>query len=340
MMDGQNARRAAIELYYKGKNITDYIEKDLQSFTYTDVASGEADSVSIELNDIEKKWIGDWAPAKGDTIEPTIIVNDWEQYGDNQKLYCGKFLVDEPGYSGPPRMMSLGAVSVPANTNFMDVLNNHAWDSASVKKIAETIAKKSKLSLKFVSSYNPVIKRVEQNDTADVSFLYDLCQSNGLSMKVYSNTIIIFYEPDYESADAVMTITEEKIKGWSAKTTFTDTGYDGCLIQYTEHKRGKTHKYTFWAPGHKGGPKVCKINERAENLAEAQRLAKAKLRELNKAEYTITITMVGNTKLYASQTVMIDGFGRFDGKYYIDKIDHNLPGYEITITLHKCLEGY
>jgi phage protein D len=222
----------------------------------------------------------------------------------------------------------------------MTVLNNHAWDSASIKKIAETIAKKSKLKLRFESSYNPVIKRVEQNDTPDVSFLYELCQSNGLAMKVYANTIIIFYEPDYEAMDPVRIITEEDVINWSAKTTFTDTGYDGCLIQYTHHRKGKTPKFTFWAPGHKSGPKVYKINERAENLAEAQRLAKAKLRELNKTEYTISITMIGNTKLYATQTVMIDGFGRFNGKYYIDKIEHKLPGYQITMDLHKCLEGY
>jgi phage protein D len=335
-----DARRAFLELYYQGKNITDYVENDLLSFTYTDNASGEADSVSIDLKDLEKKWISEWAPQKGDSIKPAIILSNWEKEDDNQRLDCGTFLVDEPSYSGRPRTMFIGAVSVPANTNFMTTLNNGAWDKASIKKIAESIAKASKLKLKFLSSYNPVIGRVEQNDTADVSFLYDLCQSNGLAMKVYSNQVIIFYEPDYEAMAPVMTITEDQVISWSAKTTFTDTGYDGCLIQYTHHRKGKTPKYTFWAPGHKGGAKVYKINEHADSLAEAQRLAKAKLRELNIGEYTATITMPGTTKLYSTQTVMLDGFGRFDGKYYIDQISHKLPSYAITLELHRCLGGY
>jgi len=44
--------------------------------------------------------------------------------------------------------------------------------------------------------------------------------------------------------------------------------------------------------------------------------------------------------LVGGVNVSINGFGKFDGKYFIDKATHELPNYNTTIEIHKCLEGY
>ena len=58
------ARRAAIQIEYEHVDISEDIEGMISSFSYTDVASGESDAVSIMIEDREKKWLGGWAPKK------------------------------------------------------------------------------------------------------------------------------------------------------------------------------------------------------------------------------------------------------------------------------------
>jgi phage protein D len=334
------SRRASIELIYEGKNITADIAPDLKEFKFNDNASGMADDVTVELKDNKGKWLSIWAPQKGDIIKPTIITQNWRREGDEQRLFCGTFLVDEPKYSGPPRVLSLGAVSVPANTGFMTTEKSRTWDSASIKKIAQTIAASAGLQLFFDSKSNPVVDFLEQSDTSDVSFLFDLCLQNGLAMKLYNNRIIIFNEAEYEAKPAVATHTMSEMIHWDAKTTFTDTGYDGCKVEYMDPDTGESLSYTFRAPGKKG-KKIYKVNETAQSLAEAQRLTKAKLRELNKKEYTFSFTTDGCPEQVSSQTVNINGFGFFDGKYYIDRIERKVGGgTTATLDLHRVLEGY
>ncbi len=334
------SRRVSIKLIYEGKDITDDIAPDLKSFTYNDNASSSADDVTIELKDDLGKWISSWAPSKGDIIIPTIITENWKYEGDSQSLYCGKFIIDEPSYSGRPRILSLGAISAPVDTQFMTVKHSQTWQKASVKKIAQNIADNANLALYFNSSSDPVIPFVEQSKEADAPFLTELCQRNGLAIKIYNQRIVIFNEMEYEVKSPVPTIAESDLIQWSAKTTLTDTAYDGCKIVYTDPKSHTTFTYTF-KPTDKSGSKVYLINETVGSLAEAEQYAKCKLRELNKKEYTLNLELPGNLELYPTQVVTIKDLGIFNGDYYIDKVSHKIGGgFTTSLELHKCLVGY
>jgi phage protein D len=332
-------RRASIELVYKSKKITEHIEPDLLGFTYVDNASGAADDVSIRLKDKSGKWMDNWAPATKDLIKPTIVATNWKSDGSIQKLACGTFLVDDIGYSGRPQVMDLGAVSTPSNTNFMTVDKSRTWKEATIKKIAQTIADAAGVSLYFDSATNPAIKYIEQSETPDVSFLFDLCAKYGLAMKVYNQKIVIFSEAAYEAKSSKMTITENMLEsGWSAKNTLTDSGYDGCKIAYMSHKDGRTLKYTYKAGT---GNKIYSTNETADSLADAQLLAKNKLRELNKQQYTMSFSIAGELTLRASNVVKMSDFGIFDGNYYIDKVTRTIGGeFTASFEVHKVLKGY
>lgn len=345
-----DTRRATIELEYEGTNITKDISPDLKSFSYTDNASGAADDVSIELKDETGKWISSWAPTKGDIIRPKIITKNWRFEGDSQSLDCGIFLVDEVGYSGSPDICNIGAISSPSDTDFMTTNKSRTWENATVKKIAQTIAGKAGLSIFFDSKTNPIIDFIEQSEEPDVSFLFNLCQKNGLAMKLYNSRFVIFNEAEYEAKAPVATLTKNgrvingvktiAMKRWTAKTSFTDTGYDGCKVQYVDPDSGELRTYIFMIAG-RAGKKIYIVNEECDSLARAQRLAKSELRKLNKNEFAISITIVGNLELFAAQTVNVRDLGIFDGKYFIDKITRNIGGgFEAVLDLHRCLEGY
>ena len=58
-------RKATASVSYNGKRIDTKLAEYLQSFSYTDVASGESDSLSLNINDRDRKWIKSWFPSKG-----------------------------------------------------------------------------------------------------------------------------------------------------------------------------------------------------------------------------------------------------------------------------------
>lgn len=59
-----NPRKAKASVSYNGANIDTKLAEYLQSFSYTDVASGESDSLSLVVNDRDRKWIKAWFPNK------------------------------------------------------------------------------------------------------------------------------------------------------------------------------------------------------------------------------------------------------------------------------------
>ena len=81
-------RRADVPILYNGVNAAVQLAPCLSSFQYVDVASGSSDSVSLEVNDRERRWIGPWFPVKGDVLQPTIRTFNWT--GEGQVLKSSK----------------------------------------------------------------------------------------------------------------------------------------------------------------------------------------------------------------------------------------------------------
>ena len=76
---------------------------------------------------------------------------------------------------------------------------------------------------------------------------------------------------------------------------------------------------------------------------QADNLAKEALREKNQNENPATFTLPGNPKLCGGVTILVRGWGKFDGKYIIESSKHSVTngeGYITTITCRRVLEGY
>ena len=81
-----------MDLIWNGAAVAGKMSGYQKDVTYTDPASGEADSVDVSI--FGEKWIGPWFPVKGDTLEAKIKVYDWEREGDDRTLPCGSFVLD------------------------------------------------------------------------------------------------------------------------------------------------------------------------------------------------------------------------------------------------------
>lgn len=327
-------RQATVSIKYNGKNVTENIKHCFSNMTYTDVASGETDTISIALTDESNKWINGWFPIEGDFVETEINQLNWTQIDDNKKLNCGKFLVDDFDFNGPPDTFNLKGIASPINSNFASTTNSKPWNKTTVKGIASNIAKKAGISLVFdATDYS--IEKIEQNNQTDMAFLFSICESYGFSMKLYNSKLIIFDEEKYEKKTSKGTIDKSDCSNYGLNGTLVGT-YHGVSIKYTNTKTNKTLSYTY---NPLKGSRILKLNEKAENLKDAELKAKARLRKANKASRTITLELKGNIKYLAGTCFNLTGFGKFNGKYYIDKATHNFnTGYTVSMQMHKVLE--
>lgn len=87
--------------------------------------------------------------------------------------------------------------------------------------------------------------------------------------------------------------------------------------------------------------RVLYINKRIENQAQAERMAKAELRDKNRKEQTASLSGMGDTRLRAGTVLDIQGWGRFDSKYVIAQATHTFSadgGYTTSLELEKALD--
>ena len=329
------ARQSSIVVKYNGKDITKTITGYIEDFRYVDNASGTADTVTLKLNDRSGKWSGSWIPMEGDYIEASIKLTDWTSHGDNRKYKCGHFLIDDLSFSGPPSVASIGGISTPINSDFNVTEKSKTWKKTTVKGILKKIASDAGIGLYFSGQDYP-IEELEQSNRTNMSFAFELCSSYNLAMKLYNKKIVVFDQTEYEKQEASLTIKKTQVESWSAEKKMT-RAYDGVSISYTDSKKNKTWHYKFML---KGGSRILKINETAESLQDAEIKAKAKLLEHNRKCQTMTVKVLGDTKYIASKCVSVSGFGKLDGKYYIDSVTHEKSagsGYYCSLKMHRVI---
>lgn len=174
-------RQAAILLKYENKDISAEIAPDIESFRYTDVAASQSDSVSITVNARAKKWKNDWMPEKGVKLYPTIAVKDWNIGGyRDYSAECGTFVLDDLSFSSTPDTLTMGGVAKPNDTSFSERNRTFTWKKTSVKKIAEEIAGRYGLELKFDGDDHDI--DAKEQDATDSAFLQDLCDTYATPM--------------------------------------------------------------------------------------------------------------------------------------------------------------
>lgn len=332
------ARRAAAALKFNGKNVDTSLKDYLESVTYEDVASGSSDTLSIKLHNITKQWLNGWYPKKGDAVEGSIRLLDWDKAGKNKKLFCGHFTLDDVVFSGNPMTASFDCVSAPAGESFKTRERNKTWENVTISGIAGEISGRYSLALSY-SGPAIKIKKLEQSES-DSAFLYGLCRDYGLSMKVYKKKIVIYDQTQMEQKGPVCTIgMDDFVDGsWEAHDGLYGT-YSGARISYKDPDDDKeTSVYVGLKAEKAKGSRTLKVNVTADSAADARRRAAAQVNLSNEGATTINGIIWPDIKICAGVTVKVAGFGKLNGKYFVDKSTMELgeSGTAQRIEMHKC----
>ncbi|SHK45008.1 hypothetical protein SAMN04488492_11347 [Megasphaera elsdenii] len=357
-------RRAWLQVTYNSKDISEALAQYLISASYTDNLSGQVDDISLTLEDKAGLWQSDWMPVKGATLDITLCTYNWQGLYDGEfDTTLGTFEVDEIEMTSAPDVVNIKAVaiSVGDDSTLRSTLRSKTWENISVRKVANDIAWENGLKLFWDCDDNPNIDKLEQNDESDLSVLQRVCDDTGFALKITTDTIIVFDEAKYEQAEPVIEIyhpgttnvmdvaeadgtpTPERIfhsTGYSFKTKIRDV-YKKCHIKYTNDQDKSVIESTFTDPNKSNGA-TLEIHQQVTSQAEADRLAKKKLREKNRDECTGSYSLDGCQFLCAGETIEMIGFGVFSGRYIVTQAKHDISGsgYVTSIDVRRCLIGY
>ncbi len=361
-----------------GTDVTQDILPDLLSFSYDDKETGEADELRLTLKDETGKWASSWKPRGGEIVDAYLaagVVTD----GRGEELFCGRFYVDRLSVSGSPRIFEMDAVSTPLKHPIRRRLVTKAWESRSLKMIAQEIATENDLQLFYDVTEDPQYDRRDQKAESNLRFLNRLCEDEGFSIKVTADRIVIFDQASYEKKTPIKTLTlgSSDIISWSFESQQSET-YKTCTVAWRDPKK-KTrssaggynldlekpgseppsynmdleridraqqnpavnyYSYTDPTVGEEG--QEYKLKKRVTSKAEAERLAKATLRKLNLRSVTGSMTVVGDPSLLAGCVVEVRNVGSFDGNFIITQASHNVSsgGYTTTINLRRVNANY
>ena len=323
-MDRNTARYAEVNLIYEGKNITKDAAPYLLSFTYTDNSSDKADDISLTLEDRDRLWCSDWFPTKGDKIRASIITHNWESENQTQSLPCGMFEVDQIDCSGPPNIITIKAVSTLVSKPMRQEKHTKAWESVKLSTIAGDVASKSGLALFWDSSVDPFFERRDQVEMSDLEFISGLCRDYGVAVKVTDTQLVCYDEEEYEEHNPVgeLSFGDKKIIRWSFSSKATGT-YKKARLQYHDPVKDETIEIEENGDA-EGTGRILIINQQADNIEDAKKMAKKKLRQANKKEITGNITLMGDLRFVGGSNITISGFGAFDGQYAIEKATHSI----------------
>ena len=332
----------AFELSYNGRAITQDIAPYVMSATYTDHLTGEADSLDIELEDTDGRWLDRWYPEKGASLAYRF------GYEDAPLISAGRFDVDELELGGPPSTVRIKGLATGVQ-NAVRTRKGRAYEKTTLEAIAQRIAKRHKMTL--VGKIEPLqIDRATQYQEGDLAFLQRLAGQYGYAFKVTeNNTRLVFWKTaDLHVQKAIRRYAPEDLASWS----FRDKVSDVPAGVEVKHHNAKTKKLVVYGvkdgettvvgsttAGKATSADTVKVTRRAPNKASAEAQAKAELDRRLLERTSSEISLEGDPALAAGANIELYGFGKLSGLYTITCATHAIvrnAGYTTSLELKRA----
>lgn len=360
-------------------DISTEVSADLLQCEYTDHIDDEADEVNITLKDEVGKWSGTWTPTRGDKVKVTFLT---EARGvlETKNMIIDKLSVSGRPRIFSFSAVSIplnGTVRRTVktrkyeNTTLKEIANQIAtenelkfmWDCESnphydkvdqerisdldfLKKLCEEAGFTVKVSAETLIVFDQTkyekqepIKLLIENASHILSWSFDAQQSER-----YKSCTVRWRNVSKKSASG-----NKSSKSVYDRQAILDSYINGS----TPNKGAKTKKgstatkaeyidYTYDDPDVDDSGQVYVLKRRCTSLAEAKRLAKAKLRQLNSRQLTGSLSMIGDPLMCAGSVIKLIGFGSFDGNFIIEKATHTMSssGYVTSVDVRRVNNKY
>lgn len=311
------------------KDVSAYITPFLLSFRYIDndgLDKNESDDVEIEVED-SQNFFRDNPPARGSSLKV--------RFGYVDKIRdAGVFFIDSYNfrYSRSGAVFTIKALAKDVKASFR-TLKTTAFENTTLKKIAEDIAKRNGYKLYFEGA-DINFKRVDQYKERDLVFLQKLCQRYGYVCKVSAKKIVIRDMDKVLGGSVLYVLTPEVVIDLDIEVSSLYAGdVDVAYLDLNKKEATVDKKKTEI----KASKNTQVERVRVENKKQAERIAHAQKTQNEMKEFKGRVRCIGIPDIYASGKISLSGFGKFDGEYYVSRVEHEITrnGYITQIEFCK-----
>lgn len=334
------ARRVALSVTVNGIDVSGYISPDLKEFSFKDAAKDKADEIQFALVDKEEKWQGQWFITKGMPVVASATYYNWYHPGELLTLPMGKFVVDEVELSGPPDIIKVKAVSASKMSALSEEQKTRGWESYTLEKIAQEIAKAHNYTLVYDAPAIP-FNRIDQREASDLTFLSGLAKGYGINLKVHNGQIILFGAKEWDAKKPRLSIHKKgestSPSTWSFKESSQGT-FKEAEVTYHDPARRATVQESTKAQSAPSGQALT-LRQRTENSAQAIAMTRGALRSANEKEKTGSLEWMGCPLIASGITLTCSGWGQYDGIYFVEEVEHkySTSGTTTRADLRKTL---
>lgn len=292
---------------------------------YALILNGENITEKLKVKEL---FVSDASGAKADRIKMQIINTRDIDITHGQRLTAkfggytsGNMTVDE--FVCGTATSRVGAISSPKGAKKPKTRH---YMKVRLFDIVNDVATETGLSVYYIGITNHFYENVTRFEETPLAFLNRVCVREGYSLKIDDGRIVLFDKTRSENAATVLTVTPTDIIDNRILFSENPNLVSSVTVQYYDSENQIVISHTAHS-GYEGEDKI--ITEYLSSIAEAERFSQGYVRELNKNAVTVSGFIHINTDIAATNNIECNGFGRFDGKYFIEEITHD-PINELT----------
>lgn len=305
----------------EGKDVTKNLSPFIKSVTYIDRTLAESDEISIQLNDTDGRFANAWYPDQGTDLRLSF------GYEGQRLTEAGLFELDEVNLEGDTsgdtvELRALATVTSKA----MRTRRDQAYENITLKVLAETVA--SRLKMTVVGNIDNSIRfeRESQFQETDLGFLTRVAGENGHMFSIRGTQLVFTKVSDLHKKAALGTIKKENLRRWTINDT-TGRTFRVATHRHFDARKGRSIKYRTDPQGNVLGEDEEVDEGYVESMAQAEIRAQAKRLKITESQVRATIVLsVGDPKYVAGANIMLEGFGKRDGKFFIETSTHTFVG--------------
>lgn len=295
-----------------------YPEISVNACIHDMYADKQADSVVLRFNDTRRQW-DSWKPGQGDTL--TVA----EGAATTGLMYV-KSVLPENG------LYAMRAISIPLSS---ETPVNKAWEQIHLLQIAQDIASKHGLAFESYDVEDRFYPYLLQNGVQDFDFLQIRCTLEGCAFVVFDGTLILYGEAALESQTPAGSI--------QVRTDHDFEYQDRSANDYAKASLESGRYQGEFDAGIPSGPTL--LPQRPIHVtsdSEAERYAKAILRDANKMNRSGHVDMAFSPEYAAGSVALLEtaGEGSWDGPVFLHHVRHDYVKGRTRIFFRRPLEGY
>lgn len=311
-------------LTIEGRDVTREISPMVLSATYVDRLHGESDELVLQLEDSSGRWRDTWLPEEGDRVELQL------GYAGEPLLPSGTFEVDQLESAGPPDTLTIRALAA-GPTPELRTKRTAAYEGQTLRQVAERVA--ARHGLRITGEIQDVrLARLTQHEELDLAFLQRIATDYAHVFSVRGDQLIFHELAALDGAGDVAAIRRGAVSEYHLEIR-TKAVYKAVEVSYHDPETKTLIRRTVEAEGARTGD-TYRLKARVETPAQAEEIARARLRWLQRGAKKGTLTLEGHPRLVAGSNATLSEFGRFDGRYQVQSSEHRMgrdAGYQTTV---------